>query len=168
MNGYITLPRVVLRPITADIAHDVVEGVRQSDWAPDYPTDGDVVICSLVLKAVESGIAYQPPTVITPWTGSWQVCVRGTEEEIVIGGIGFKGSPQHGEVEIGYGIAESARGHGYVSDSVRALVQLADDLDLTVIAETEPGNDASERVLERCGFVRTHTADDGNLWWRAR
>ena len=168
MSPDLILQRTVLRPITVDVARNVVDGVRDDDWAADYPTDGDVVICSLVLRSVDAGVDYQPPSVITPWTGPWQVCARSDQGDIVIGGIGFKGGPVNGTIEIGYGIAESARGHGYVTESVRALVQLVSNIDVSVIAETEPGNSASERVLQRCGFVITHIADDGNLWWIAQ
>lgn len=167
MSTDLVLQRIVLRPITAESAAAVVDGLRGDNWAADYPTDGDMVICTLVLRALDSGVEYQPPTVITPWTGPWQVCVRTDESDTVIGGIGFKGGPANGTIEIGYGIAESARGHGYATDAVRALLQLVTGQDLSVIAETEPGNTASERVLQRCGFVPTHTADDGNLWWEA-
>ncbi|NBO45930.1 MAG: N-acetyltransferase [Actinobacteria bacterium] len=165
MSADLVLQRIVLRPITAGSAAEVVNGLRHDDWAVDYPTDGDMVICALVLRALDSGVNYQPPTVIAPWTGPWQVCVRTNDGETVIGGIGFKGGPTNGAIEIGYGIAESARGHGYATDAVRALLQLVSGQDLRVTAETEPGNTASERVLQRCGFVPTHTADDGNLWW---
>jgi len=34
-----------------------------------------------------------------------------------------------------------------------------------VIAETEPGNSASERVLERCGFT-LYDKIDGCKWWK--
>lgn len=168
MSTDLILQRIVLRPITSESACAVVDGNRQGDWAADYPTDGDMVICALVLRAIDSGVTYVPPTVVTPWTGPWQVCVRSAEGETVIGGIGFKGGPKNGTIEIGYGIAESARGNGYVTEAVRALLQLVSSQEVSVIAETEPGNRASERVLQRCGFIPTHSADDGNLWWVAQ
>lgn len=167
MTAELMLQRICLRPVSEAMARAVVQGNRSTDWAHDYPTDGDVVISTVVLRAIEAGAAYQPPSVVTPWTGPWQICVRGEAGETVIGAIGFKGGPVDGSVEIGYGIAESARGHGYVTDAVMALLQLVSGHDVTVVAETEPGNAASERVLQRCGFVPTHTAADGNLWWRA-
>ena len=39
-----------------------------------------------------------------------------------VGGIGFKGQPDGGCVEIGYGLAPSARGHGYAAEAVVALL----------------------------------------------
>ena len=44
-----------------------------------------------------------------------------------IGGLGFKGQPDGGCVEIGYGLAPSARGHGYAAEAVIALLTVAAD-----------------------------------------
>lgn len=44
-----------------------------------------------------------------------------------VGGIGFKGQPQGGCVEIGYGLVPSARGHGYAAEALVALLAVAAD-----------------------------------------
>ena len=44
-----------------------------------------------------------------------------------IGGIGFKGRPEDGCAEIGYGLAPSARGQGYAAEAVVALPAVAAD-----------------------------------------
>jgi len=70
-----------------------------------------------------------------------------------VGGIGFKGQPEGGCVEIGYGLAPSARGHGYAAEAVVALLGLAADHGLSrVIADTTLDNIASQRTLIRAGF----------------
>ena len=70
-----------------------------------------------------------------------------------IGGIGFKGQPDGGCVEIGYGLAPSARGHGYAAEAVIALLTVAADHGLSrVIADTTLDNIASQRTLIRAGF----------------
>jgi RimJ/RimL family protein N-acetyltransferase len=70
-----------------------------------------------------------------------------------IGGLGFKGEPVGGCVEIGYGLAPSARGHGYAAEAVIALMTLAAGHGLSrVIAETALDNIASQRTLVRAGF----------------
>ena len=75
-----------------------------------------------------------------------------------IGGLGFKGQPNGGCVEIGYGLAPSARGHGYAAEAVIALLTVAADHGPSrVIADTTLENIASQRTLMRAGFrlVRT-------------
>ena len=106
MTTDLMLQRICLRPVSQEMARETVEGQRHDDWAPDYPTDGDVFISSVVLRAIDAGVAYRPPSLALPWTGPWQICVRGEAGETVVGGIGFKGGPVDGTVEIGYGIAE--------------------------------------------------------------
>jgi hypothetical protein len=70
-----------------------------------------------------------------------------------VGGIGFKGQPDGGCVEIGYGLAPSARGHGCAAEAVIALVTVAADHGLVrVIADTTLDNIASQRTLIRAGF----------------
>ncbi len=70
-----------------------------------------------------------------------------------VGGVGFKGQPDGGCVEIGYGLAPSGRGHGYAAEAVIALLTLAVDHRLSrVIADTPLDNIASQRTLIRAGF----------------
>jgi RimJ/RimL family protein N-acetyltransferase len=70
-----------------------------------------------------------------------------------VGVIGFKGQPDGGCVEIGYGLAPSARGHGYAAEAVVALLAMAADLGLSrAIADTTLDNVASQRTLTRAGF----------------
>ena len=70
-----------------------------------------------------------------------------------VGGIGFKGRPDDGCVEIGYGLAQSARGDGYAAEAVIALLAIAADHGLSeVIADTTPDNVASQQTLIRAGF----------------
>jgi RimJ/RimL family protein N-acetyltransferase len=70
-----------------------------------------------------------------------------------VGGIGFKGQPDDGGVEIGYGLAPSARGHGYAAEAVIALLTVATAHEVfRVIADTTLDNIASQRTLMRAGF----------------
>ncbi len=57
--------------------------------------------------------------------------------------------------EIGYWMRASAVGHGYVTEAVRLLVDLAFDRlqARRVELNCDPGNDASRRVAELAGFV---------------
>lgn len=72
-----------------------------------------------------------------------------------IGDFSFKGFNMDGIVEIGYGINDEHQGKGYATEAVRAAVKWAlQQPGVTrVEAETEPDNKASQRVLEKCGFI---------------
>lgn len=62
----------------------------------------------------------------------------------------------HGTASIGYWLTRPARGHGYASRGLRLLGHWAlTELGLARLQLTcDPGNEASQRVAERCGFVR--------------
>ncbi|MBQ6568743.1 MAG: GNAT family N-acetyltransferase, partial [Clostridia bacterium] len=68
----------------------------------------------------------------------------------------------NGTVEIGYGVLEEYQGQGYATEAVCAAVNRAlQQPDITrVEAETEPDNQASRRVLEKCGFLPTGTVGE--------
>lgn len=72
-----------------------------------------------------------------------------------VGDLSFKGLSDDGSVEIGYGILEEYQGSGYATEAVDKVVNWAlNQPGVTrVEAETEPDNKASQRVLEKCGFV---------------
>lgn len=77
---------------------------------------------------------------------------------MAVGGLGFKGQPVDGRVEIGYGLAPSARGHGYAAEAVIALVALAGEHGVhLVLADTDLENVASQTTLDRAGFHRVRS-----------
>ena len=87
----------------------------------------------------------------------------------VIGGAGFKGTPSaDGDVEIGYGIDEQYRCRGYATEAVQAMTAwaLAQPGVRRVLAQTEPGNAISQRVLQKCGFVPCGQGDEGPMFGR--
>ena len=79
-----------------------------------------------------------------------------------IGDLCFKGLGADGAAEIGYGILEEHRGRGYATEAVEAALAWAfQNPQLTAIeAETDPGNAASQRVLEKCGFLPDGTVGE--------
>jgi RimJ/RimL family protein N-acetyltransferase len=147
--------RLLLQTLTADEALAVFRGEREGRaWAPDYPTEGDLVVAGIV---VEAGEHYDEATVY----GVQQVRLAATGE--AIGGIGFVHAPDaHGEAEIGYGLAASAQGHGLATEAVTAVAAWAAEQGLRVlVALTAPDNLASQGVLARCGFSRVGVVDGG-------
>jgi RimJ/RimL family protein N-acetyltransferase len=153
----VTSPRLVLRPLRWEAVTAIVDGNRLDGWAPDYPDGGDRVIAGLLDR--------QGRAAVDRSTGRWwchrQVVERTTD--LVVGGIGFLGPPGDGTVEVGYGIVPSRQGRGYATEALTALVAVAwtDPGVRSVWAGTDPGNLASQTVLERAGFSRV-AADEGD------
>ncbi len=113
-------------------------------WADDFPFEGDVGAVGAFLRATAT-VGDQRPF------GYYRVSRLG--DGMAVGGIGFKGRPVGGCVEIGYGLAPSARGHGYGAEAVVALLSVAADHGLfKVTADTTLDNIGSQRTLIRAGF----------------
>jgi RimJ/RimL family protein N-acetyltransferase len=121
-------------------------------WVDDFPFEGDVVAVGGFLRATEAQGEQRP-------FGYYRI--TRLSDGKTIGGIGFKGQPDGGCVEIGYGLAPSARGHGYTAEAVTALLTVAADQGLVrVIADTALDNIASQRTLVRAGFRLVSTDAD--------
>ena len=118
-------------------------------WTDDFPFEGDVGAVGGFLRAT-AALGEQRPF------GHYRI--TRLSDGRPVGGIGFKGQPDGGCVEIGYGLAPSARGNGFAAEAVMALLSVAADHGLfRVIADTTLDNIASQRTLVRAGFrlVRT-------------
>ncbi len=104
-----------------------------------------------------------------PWRHGFFVVHRDSRR--VIGTVGFKGPPDTiGMVEIAYGIVPNFENQGYATEAATALVDFAvtnGDVRL-VRAHTLPSSNASTRVLAKCGFYHSGTANDpeDGLVWR--
>jgi len=139
--------RLLLERLTIDEATAVVALDRAGRaWAADYPTEGDLVVAGI---ACEAGEHYDE-------TGEFGVYqVRLADTGVAVGGIGFLHPPQDGEVEVGYGLAESVRGRGLATEALRAMTVLAAQHGVAVmVATTAVDNVASQRVLQRLAFTR--------------
>lgn len=85
------------------------------------------------------------------WYAIWNIELNGE----VIGNLSFKGLEDDGIAEIGYGMNAEYEGKGYMTEAVSAVVKWASSQNgvKQIEAETEEENQASKRVLEKCGFI---------------
>ncbi len=126
-------------------------GTRSARWHPEFPREDDVDASSLWRDG-------------DPWA-SRSITVEG----VAVGSIGFFGSPQPAadgtpEVEVGYGLVEAARGAGYATEALTALLAEADRAGVRVRASVLPDNAPSIRVLAKCGFTELRgSSEDGEL-----
>ena len=88
-------------------------------------------------------------------------------DRVVLGSACFKSVPHNGQVEIGYGIAPQYARQGYTTEAIKALCAFAFTFDsvTAVIAETDPNNLASQRVLQKCGMIN-YEKTEKSYWWR--
>jgi [ribosomal protein S5]-alanine N-acetyltransferase len=136
---------------TPDEAADIRAGRHREGWHRDYPRQDDR----------DAATVYHPGD---PWAP--RHIVRGGT---ALGSIGFYGPPEPAadgvpEAEIGYGLVEEARGWGFATEALKALLVEADAAGVRVRASVEPTNTASVRVLAKCGFTDLRGGnEDGEL-----
>ncbi|MGN6753693.1 MAG: GNAT family N-acetyltransferase [Intrasporangium sp.] len=148
--------RATLATFTRSEVGGILTGRRRPDWDEAFPREDD-------LDAVRAATDEDP------------YATRGIRDRasgLVVGTIGSYGPPdREGRVEVGYGLVESARGTGLMTDVLGGYVRalLASGV-REVVAHTEVGNVSSERVLGRLGFERLRREpgpDGGDQWlWR--
>ena len=100
------------------------------------------------------------------WYAMWMIELQ---DRTHIGDLCFKGLEANGMAEIGYGILEEYQGQGYATEAVGAAVIWAlKQPDVACVeAETAPDNRASQRVLEKCGFLPSGTfGEEGPRFFR--
>ena len=98
------------------------------------------------------------------WHSFWLLIRQG--DRSVIGSADFKGTPgDQGQVEIGYGLGKEFEHCGYMTEAVAAMCDwaLSQQGVQHVIAETEAENLASQRILQRCGFISQTSS--GTFQW---
>jgi RimJ/RimL family protein N-acetyltransferase len=146
--------RLRLHPVDVDTAERIRDRTPNGNdrWAADYPFDGDLAAIGGFLRASTAHGDQRP-------FGYYQIITK--TDDTVVGGIGFIGPPDDGVVEIGYGLAASARGHGYATEAVRLLLEVAAAHGVRqVIANTTHDNLASQRTLLNSGLTQVDVDAD--------
>ena len=148
----VTSPRLRLELVTPDEAADMLAGRRRPQWESSYPRPDDCDAVSM-LRAADAHPTWGPRHVVRAFDG------------LVVGSIGFFGPPEQGgdgvlETEVGYGLVESARGHGAATEALKALLVETDRLGVRVRVSVLPENRASVRVLAKCGFTDLRGPND--------
>ncbi|MFF3512614.1 GNAT family N-acetyltransferase [Streptomyces sp. NPDC002573] len=147
--------RLTLEGVTPAAARDLfLGGDGGFEWIEGGPFHGTREASGMVVAAYENGM-YRPE-----W--GLYILVR-KEDGRAIGGMGFHGAPdEDGRAEVGYDLAEAARGQGYATEALRALTARAlvrDDV-RALHAVVNEDNHASHAVVSRAGFRRVGTTGE--------
>jgi RimJ/RimL family protein N-acetyltransferase len=148
-NLVIGTERLTLQGVTPAAAADLhTGGTGGFEWIEGGPFEGTRDASGMVVSAYEKGL-HRP---------EWGIFVLVRREDgRAVGTMGFHGVPDEKErAEVGYDLAENARGQGYATEALRALAEHAlarDDVKL-LFAAIDRENAPSQRVVARAGFTR--------------
>ncbi|MEU2794387.1 GNAT family N-acetyltransferase [Streptomyces sp. NPDC007100] len=139
--------RLVLHRLSVGEAEELTAGTRSESarWAPGYPMDDDLAAARRFLRACTEGNGARHP-------GAYEI--RRRTDGLAIGGADFHGpADADGSVTIGYGLVPSARGRGYASETLRALLAYAREIGIACVkGDADLGNVASQRVMAAAGM----------------
>jgi len=167
-QDYVETSRLILRPFTAEQLIALIEAPAAFQEICGYPAA--VGLREFYLSDdVDPAWLSKLRTVRVPDPWSLGFAVVDVETQLVVGSGGFKGPPdQESVVEIAYGIVPAFQGRGYATEVATALTKYCFDNGVKrVRAHTLPLTNASNHLLEKCGF---HFAgevidpDDGLVW----
>jgi RimJ/RimL family protein N-acetyltransferase len=161
LGNLIQSERLCLRQLEAEEARALLQGKADPErpWMAGYPMQGTLIAVEAFVRAIDGGSdpgAY----------GVYQL-VR-SSDAMVVGDIGFHGPPSRSRsVTVGYGLAPGARGHGYATEALKAVVAwaLAQPEVTSVEADTTHANLPSQRVMERAG-MRCYDRNDQLRFYR--
>ena len=144
------------------------------EWA-EALTEGDAVFTDRFGIPVEPGWTGFPDTLpillkaardgVEP---AWGPQLFFDTDGALVGTGGWKGAPEQGVAELGYAVAPSRQRRGIATAVVRQLLNRARQAGLKEArAHTLAEENASTKVLGRCGFTRTKELtdpDEGRVW----
>jgi RimJ/RimL family protein N-acetyltransferase len=152
MSASIRTERLLLVPLThSQLEHyltDLPELERDLDLTLSREVLTDRVRAAIQMKLAKMEALDEEYHL---WVTYWLVIIR--VENFGAGMAGFKGVPDAGgSTEIGYGIDPSYQSKGYMTETVRALVNWAlDQPACQIVTAIEVKNPASRRLLEKLG-----------------
>ncbi len=137
--------RMKLRPMSDDEIEALMKHIDSDDLRTAY---GEML----------GGCKRDPQNRI--WYAPWKMTLKDSQK--YVGDLCFKGPVKNHSVEIGYGVQPEQEGRGYATEALRAMTQWAfSQKDVVFVeAETAQDNKASQRVLEKCGFVSDGTTGE--------
>jgi ribosomal-protein-alanine N-acetyltransferase len=94
-----------------------------------------------------------------PWIGYFA-----KEDNQIVGACSFDGAPENNIVEIFFYTFAEFENRGYATSMVKELMSITknENTNVWITARTLPKDNASTKVLKKCNFELTGTANDSN------
>lgn len=160
---YIKTDRLTLITFTVEMMKASLISARELEKLSDYKVPSEYPAKDykeLLPYKVERFSMY-------PEENEWEGIIIHTDNQVIIGDIGFKGGPdENGEMDVGYSILPEFQGNGYATEMAIAMVRWGlEHPDVKKItASCSDKNHPSIRVLEKAGFKKVNHMDNEIYW----
>ncbi len=159
--------RLLLLPISYQCMTSLLDGTQTELEKQGYLICDDWITLE-VLQYLDIIRSFMPPDMPPDGFFTWAIIERGSK--LVIGDVGFKGPPNEmGVIDIGYGIAPCARGKGYATEAVLAMMEWAFSQPgvRRISAECLDDNGASIHILQKAG-MKEMIRDGNTIFWEIK
>lgn len=98
-------------------------------------------------------------------TINWGIVLK--ENNLFIGTIGYvRAKPEDHRAEVGYMIGKTHSGKGYTTEALNEVIKYGfNTMNLhSIEAVIDPGNFASEKILQKCNFVKEGHFKENAFW----
>jgi ribosomal-protein-alanine N-acetyltransferase len=152
--------RLSLRRLNANDVNEILELRGNPDTMKFIPrplaknTDDALEHIKMINDAIENNTGI-----------NWAITVKGSDKAIGLLGF-YRIQPENHRSEIGYMILPEYSGKGYVTEAIKAILDYGfNQINLhSIEAVIDPENYASERVLQKLGFVKEAHILENELW----
>ncbi len=157
LNASLSTPRLVLEPQLVQHASEYFDVMQSEDiyqWISLRPPTSVEALRARWTR-LESRVSLDKSAAWLNWV------VRRSSDGQCLGGIDAEITTANEATNVGYLFAPGFWGQGYATESVSAVVAHLSAMGVTrMVATVTVGNEASSRVLEKVGFVRTRVLRD--------
>ncbi|SHG75430.1 GNAT family N-acetyltransferase [Flavobacterium johnsoniae] len=152
--------RLLLRRITNDDVNEVFELRSNPETMKFIPrplvkdNEDALLHIAMIEEKIETNIGI-----------NWAITLKGNPK--LLGIIGYyRMQPENYRAEIGYMLSPDFHGKGIIPEAVNALLKYGfENLKLhSIEAVIDPENYASEKVLQKCGFVKEAHLRESEFW----
>lgn len=156
MSICIETERLILRQFSVEdtvALHKICNEAYILKWMPDWE-------CSIDIRKSWIGWVEKQYSLATRETARIMLAVTLKTNSRIVGMVGIGNKEEvDNEIEIAYFISEKYSNNGYISEAAKAMAEWAfSSLNIDyLIAIVELDNLSSQRVIEKCGFIKIET-----------
>ena len=157
MKEILQTNRLIIRTWTLDDVEALFEICRDAEVMLHIGMGKPYQIVDDAYSFLNWAVSYQEDNEFCRWA------IMEKASQRIIGSCGFARLENGGEIELGYLIARQMWGKGYATEAAAACLKYGfEELGFSaVVALTDPEHAASQRIVEKLGFICRGIENDG-------